>query len=95
MDFLADGRHLVIDAVMTTVYKNIVLEKVATVPDKTRADNTFSQPISSVIGGSHILVPFAIEDVGRLGAHAQARLRALATTTLTNGRTPSFAKGVE
>jgi len=32
MDFFADGRHLVIDAVMTTVYMNTVLEKVATIP---------------------------------------------------------------
>ena len=32
LDFFADGRHLVIDAVMTTVYRNIVLEKVATIP---------------------------------------------------------------
>jgi hypothetical protein len=32
LDFFADGRHLVIDAVMTTVYRNTVLEKVATIP---------------------------------------------------------------
>jgi hypothetical protein len=32
LDFFADGRHLVIDAVMTTVYMNTVMEKVATVP---------------------------------------------------------------
>ena len=32
LDFFAGGRHLVIDAVMTTVYKNTVLEAVATVP---------------------------------------------------------------
>ena len=33
LDFFADGRHLVIDAVMTTSYRNtIVLEKVAIVP---------------------------------------------------------------
>ncbi len=32
LDFFADDRHLVIDAVVTTVYKNIVLEKVATIP---------------------------------------------------------------
>ncbi len=32
LDFFADGRHLVIDAVMTTVYMNIVREKAATVP---------------------------------------------------------------
>ena len=79
LDFFADGRHLVIDAVMTTVYMNIVLEKVATVPGyaakqaedmKFLADRTSRQPISSTHGGPHILVPFAIEDGGRLGAHA-------------------------
>ena len=32
LDFVADGRHLVIDAVMTTVYTSTVLEKLATVP---------------------------------------------------------------
>ena len=31
LDFFADGRHLVIDAVMTTVYRNHVLESVATI----------------------------------------------------------------
>ncbi len=84
---------------MTTVYKNTVLEKVATIPgyaakqteDRTfLADKTSSQPIFAVNGGPHILVPFAIEDGGRLGAHTQALLR-----SLTMGRTPLFAKGVE
>ena len=32
LDFFADGRHMVIDAVMSTVYNNKVLQKVATVP---------------------------------------------------------------
>jgi len=32
LDFFADGRHLVIDAVMTTVYMNTVLERVVTIP---------------------------------------------------------------
>ena len=32
LDFFADGRHMVIDAFMTTVYNITVLEKVATVP---------------------------------------------------------------
>lgn len=32
LDFFADGRHLIVDAFMTTVYMNTVLEKVATVP---------------------------------------------------------------
>ena len=46
-------------------------------------------------GGPRILVPFAIEDGGRLEAHAQALLRALATSDMAKGRTPPFAKGVE
>ncbi len=32
LDFLADGRHLVIDAVMTIVYRNTMFRQVATVP---------------------------------------------------------------
>ena len=87
---------------MATVYMNT--EKVAIVPGYAAkqaedrnflADKTSSQPISAINGGPHILVPFAIEDGGRLGAHAQALFRSLATTTLTKGRTPPFAKGVE
>ena len=89
---------------MTTVYRNTVLEKVATVPGfaarqaedrKFLADRTSTQPISAVHGGPHILVPFAIEDGGRLGSHAQALLRSLATTALNKGRTPPFARRVE
>jgi hypothetical protein len=104
LDFFADGRHLVIDAVMTTVYRNTALEKVATVPGfaakqaedrKFRADQTSSQPISAVHGGPHILVPFAVEDGGRLGAHAQALLRALASAALAKGRSPPFARGLD
>jgi hypothetical protein len=89
---------------MTTIYKNTVLKKVATVPGyaakqaedmKFLADKSSSQPISAVHGGPHILVPFAVEDGGRLGAHAQALLRALATTDLSKDRKPPFEKGVE
>ena len=32
LDFFADGRHLGIDVVLTTVYRNTILEKVATIP---------------------------------------------------------------
>ena len=46
-------------------------------------------------GGPHILVPFAIEDGGRLEEHAHALLRALATAALSKGRSPHFAKGTE
>jgi hypothetical protein len=104
LDFFADGRHLVIDAVMTTVYRNTALERAATVPGfaakraedrKFMADKTSSQPISAAHGGPHILVPFAIEDGGRLGAHAQALLRSLASAALAKGRSPPFARGVD
>ena len=100
LDFFADGRHLVIDAVMTTVYMNTVLENVATIPSvgakqaenrKFLADKTYTQPISMVHGGPHILIPLAIEDGGRLGEHAQALLRSLATTALAKERTPPLA----
>jgi len=89
LDFFADGRHLVIDVVMTRVYRNTILEKVATVPGyaakkaedmKFLADRTSRQPISAIHGGPHILAPFAIEDGGRLGAHAQALMLALASS---------------
>jgi hypothetical protein len=94
IDFFAVGRHLVIDAVMTTVYLNTVLTKVATIHGyaakqaedrKFLANKTSRQPISTLHGGPHILVPFAIEDGGRLGAHAQALLGAQATAKLTKG----------
>ena len=86
------------------MYMNTVLEKVAMVPGyaakhaedrKFLADMTSRKPIYAVNGGPHILVFFAIEDGGKLGAHAQALLSALAITTLAKGRTPPFAKGVE
>ena len=104
MDFFADGRHMVIDAVMTTVYMNTVLEKVATIPGyaakraedrKFHADKTSRQPIAAMHGGPHILVPFAIEDGGRLEDHAHALLRALATSALAKGRQPPFARQVD
>ena len=78
-----------IDVVMTTVYRNTVMENVATTSGyvakraedrKFLAGKTSPQPISVINGGLHILVPFAIEDGRRLGAHAQALLRALATS---------------
>ena len=104
LDFFADGRQLVIDAVMTSVYRNTVLEKVATIPGyaakhaedrKFLADKNSRQPIAAIHGGPHILVPFAIEDGGRLGAHAHAPLRALAIAALSKGRSPPFVKGIE
>jgi hypothetical protein len=83
---------MVIDAVVTTVYKNTVLQQVANIPGyaakqaedkKFLADMTSSQPIAASHGGQHVLVPFAMEDGGSLGAHAKEHLiRALATSAL-------------
>ena len=73
LDFFAYGRHLVIDAVITTVYRNYVFQQVAEVPGyatkqaedgKFYADKTSSQLIVSVHGGHHVLAPFAMEDGG-------------------------------
>ena len=64
---------------MTTVYRNGVLQQVASIPGyaakqaedkKFRADRTSSHFIAAQHGGPHALVPFAMEDGGRLGAHA-------------------------
>jgi hypothetical protein len=104
LDFFAHGRHLIIDEVVTTVYKNIVLQKVASIPGcatkqaedrKLLADRTSSHPIATPRGGPRVLVPFAMEDGGRHGAHAHALLRALAVTALAKGRSPSAARKQE
>ena len=39
-----------------------------------------------------MLVPFSIEDGGRLGAHALSLLRALVVVAVDNGKTPPFSK---
>ncbi len=79
-----------------------MLHKVSTVPGfatnqaedrKFLADMTSRQPIAVAHGGPHILAPFAIEDGGRMGAHAQALLMVLATTALAKGTRPPFARG--
>ena len=35
-------------------------------------------PVSTVHGGDHVFIPFAMEDGGRIGAHGLAFLKALA-----------------
>jgi hypothetical protein len=103
LDSFADGRHLVIDAIITTIYKNTALHQVATIPGyaakqaedrKFLADMTSSHPIAASNGGHHVLVPFAMEDGGMLGAHARVLLRALAIAALSKGRTPPMARSV-
>jgi hypothetical protein len=53
------------------------------------ADRTSHQPIAVVHVGPHVLlVPFSVEDGGRLGAHALALLTVLATVALEKGHQP-------
>ena len=55
-------------------------------------DKTSVQPIAAPHVGQLVLVPFAMEDGGMLGAHAQALQRALATSALFKGKTPPVAR---
>ena len=49
-------------------------------------EKSSERPVARIHGGLHTLVPFAVEDGGRLGAHAQAFLRTLAERTIRQGR---------
>ena len=48
-------------------------------------DKKSSHPVSSKYGGDHVLVPFAMEDGGTLGAHALALLKQLAEFSVSRG----------
>jgi hypothetical protein len=98
LEFFSEGRHRVIDAVVTTVYRNVILKHASSIPDypakqvqdrKFNVDRASSQPIATIHGGPHVLVPFAIEDRGHVGAHALALLRALAIVALDKSIRPS------
>ena len=76
LDFCGLGRHLVIDAVISTVHRNAILTAASTIPGhvaklaedkKFKADEKSSQPVSCKHGGDNVLmVPFAMEDGGTL-----------------------------
>ena len=53
---------------------------------KFKADEMSSQPVSCKHGGDHDFVPFAMEDDGTLGAHANALLKTLAGHAVSAGR---------
>ena len=81
LDFYAPGRHLLLDRVVTTVYMNSRLRETIEVPGyaaklvedrKFYADKTSERLVARIHGGLHTLIPFVVEDGGRLGAHAQA-----------------------
>jgi hypothetical protein len=65
LEFFAEGRHLVVDAVVTTVYRNTIGTNASTIrgydakQDEDRkflADRASSQPIAEIHGGPHVLV---------------------------------------
>ena len=96
LDFFGPGRHLLLDAVVTTIYRNAIMDKASKIPGhaaklaedrKFDADKASVTPVSSVFGGDHVLVPFAMEDGGRFGAHALALafLRSLAEHAVSQG----------
>ena len=96
LDFADGGRHLIIDGVVTTVYMNTILAKVAAIPrlfaakqvedKKFKADVYSANPVSTVHGMRHRLIPFAIEDGDRIGAHGQTALRMLAEYAVAKGK---------
>ena len=96
-DFAEASRHLVLNRVATTVYRNNILSKVAAVPGfaakhvedkKSKVDDDSTKPVAVAHGGRHTCMPFAIEDGGRIGAHEQATFRMLAKYVLAKGRLP-------
>jgi hypothetical protein len=76
-----------LDGVVTTLYKNTRQRETREIPGyatklaedkKFYADKISERLAAKIHGGRRTLVPFAIEDGGRLDAHAQAFLRSLA-----------------
>jgi hypothetical protein len=97
LDFAEGGRHLIIDGVVTTVYRNNILSKVAAIlgfaakqveDKKFKADADSATSVSTVHGGRHRLIPFAMEDGRRIGAHGLAALRMPAEYAVTMGKSP-------
>ena len=71
LDFAAEGRNLIFDGAVTTIYRNSIMSRVADVPGyaaklaedkKFKAESDFLTPLSSTHGGRHTLVAFAMED---------------------------------
>ncbi len=87
--------------VVTTVYMNSILSKVAMITGfaakkmedtKLRSDQTSANPVSTAHGGRHTFVPFAMEDGGKIGAHGRAILRMLAEHAIAKGKLPPMPR---
>ncbi len=104
LDFFADGRHLVIDAVMTTVYMNTALERAATIPGfaakqaedrKFRADRTSSQPISAAHGAHTSWSHSRLRMEADWGRTHKPYYDPWHQRHLPRGAPPPFARGVD
>ncbi len=82
------------DEVVTIVYRNNIISKVTEfatkqVEDKMiKADADSPRPVAAAHGWGHMLVPFAMEDGGRIGAHGQVVLRTLAKYAVAKWKFP-------
>jgi len=94
LDYTAPGKHLLLDGVVTTVYLNTRQRETQGNPGyaaklvedmKCYADKNSERLVARIHGGRHTLVAFAVEDGGRLRAHAQTFLRALAKRAVSHG----------
>ena len=101
LDFAPEGKHLVINGVVTSVYRNSILSRIAAVPGfaakqaedmKFKVDADSPKPVATANGGSHTFVPFGVEDGGRMGAHAHVALRMLDEYAVSKGRLSPYAK---
>ena len=79
LDYHVPGKHLLLDGVVITAYKNTRHMETKTIHGDTAkmvedtklyADMTSERQVARIHGGRHTLVPFAVEDGGRLGTHA-------------------------
>ena len=77
LDFAEGGKHLIVDGVITTDYRNNIIFKVVSIPGfaakqgedkKIKADADSPRPVAATHGWRHMLVPFAMKDGGRIGA---------------------------
>jgi len=95
LDYYNPAHHLLLDGVVTTTYRNTRQRETGEIAGfaaklvedrKFYADKTSERPVARIHARKHTLVPFAVEDGGRLGAHAQAFLRTLAERVVQHGR---------
>ena len=75
LDFFRDDQDLAIDAVVTTIHRNKVLQQVSIVPGyaakqaedkKFYADKSSAEHVASIHGGPHVLVPLRLKMVAVL-----------------------------